>query len=652
MTPSTSVTGGIDQEGFSAQLIPFHVDVATPPNLSASGSPPFQTSRSSSTQPIRTAPGKRGPVPTSCEACRRQRAKCIRSKGGQVGAEACTRCVKKGSFATLGGGSISIVPVCFAGLTNSCPGRHLFHPHPSYVDNVLSSAGKPRAVAPRVEQSVVTTQISIARATRLFDLYFDTATAGLELSFIPLLLHDTLELRSRFDAFGGQLDMLEENEQLRCRLIWASAATRWSDPDEMEKNSASPSSYEILKTCRELADRSKIWRSPTRPNLITLLLLFFATASGDLTRNEAQYYMGAACQHFGPLFPSSSSDVLSSPLTGGPEWCAYSVALHDALTSLESRRPCFLSDRDFSVLSPDGPPTYLAPPSLLASYLAEGSSRVVEHCTYTTTYTLYTARLLAKHQARLSRNVTVQQDFDVLEAVWNRSDTLERWLEDALALVRAPGAIRSDGIDLAVLQTVLGTSWMPSLQIEFSALSYIRDRVDEFANARIRFGHSSGPHWNAAKSLHSVAIARSERALCIFLRHTRNREGIYLLAAASGYVCSVERLNDFAAALYHAEPDNFDLFPFGASDKLASLTFFLKSLQNAERIYDSTLLADSIVSLGALRVRLEYETGHSGESALTLFTSHSSVAPLTVPDTPPPILVQAAVTIHRGAVAQ
>lgn len=48
--------------------------------------------------------------------------------------------------------------------------------------------------------------------------------------------------------------------------------------------------------------------------------------------------------------------------------------------------------------------------------------------------------------------MTVQQDFDVLEAVWNRSDTLERWLEDALALVRASGAIRSDGIDLAVLQ--------------------------------------------------------------------------------------------------------------------------------------------------------------------------------------------------------
>lgn len=110
MTPSTLVTGGTDQEGFSAQLVPFHVDVATPPNLSASSSPPFQTSRPSSTQPIaRTAPGKRGPVPTSCEACRRQRAKCIRSKGGQVGAEACTRCVKKGSFATLGG-SISIVP--------------------------------------------------------------------------------------------------------------------------------------------------------------------------------------------------------------------------------------------------------------------------------------------------------------------------------------------------------------------------------------------------------------------------------------------------------------------------------------------------------------------------------------------------------------
>jgi hypothetical protein len=120
--------------------------------------------------------------------------------------------------------------------------------------------------------------------------------------------------------------------------------------------------------------------------------------------------------------------------------------------AMESILHDYRSDRDFSVLSPEAIPTYLAPRTLLASWLAEGSSKVVEHCTYTTTYTLYTARLLAKHQAKLASSVTTQQDFDVLETVWNRCDTLERWLEDALALVRTPGALKSGGNDFAVLQ--------------------------------------------------------------------------------------------------------------------------------------------------------------------------------------------------------
>ncbi|GAA5868912.1 hypothetical protein JCM16303_000305 [Sporobolomyces ruberrimus] len=478
-------------------------------------------------------------------------------------------------------------------------------------------------------------------------------------------------LRARFDAIGGQLDRLEEDEQLRCRLIWSSAAKRWSELDGTPHPS-SPSSRHLLKTCREIADSSKIWRSPTRPNLITLLLLFWATANGDLTSNEAQYYSSAACQHIRPIY--SPTDAFPSPSAPGLEWPALAAASYDALSSLESRKPCFLqvalpghpiactrrllttlsivfnnrSDRDFAILSPDGPPMYLAPPSLLASYLAEGSSKVVEHCAQTTLYWLYTARLLASHQARLSRDVTMQQDFDLLDAVWNRSDTLERWLEDAFALIRATGL---DVIDLAMLQVLLGTSWLPALHFEFAAASYLRERVDEMGRTHLGVGptgHSSGSHESAAKSLHSVAVARSERALCIFLRHTRNREGIYLLAAGTGYVCSVERLNDLAAALYHAKVDNSDLFPFGAADKLASLTFFLKSLQTVQHIYDSTLLADSILSLGALRTRLEFEIGRSAESILGLFTSHSLEGPLPVPNTPPRSFVQAAIAIHRG----
>lgn len=52
---------------------------------------------------------------------------------------------------------------------------------------------------------------------------------------------------------------------------------------------------------------------------------------------------------------------------------------------------------------------------------------------------------------------------------------------------------------------------------------------------------------------------------------------------------------------------------------------FLKSLQTVEHIYDSTLLADSILSLGALRTRLEFEIGRSAESILGLFSESLSI---------------------------
>lgn len=65
-------------------------------------------------------------------------------------------------------------------------------------------------------------------------------------------------------------------------------------------------------------------------------------------------------------------------------------------------------------------------------------------------------------------------------------------------------------------------------------------------------------------------VSSTIKANCSIL--SQNRDGIYLLAARSGYLFSVARLNDFATALSRAKADNLDLFPFGASEKLASLT--------------------------------------------------------------------------------
>lgn len=64
-----------------------------------------------------------------------------------------------------------------------------------------------------------------------------------------------------------------------------------------------------------------------------------------------------------------------------------------------------------------------------------------------TRHALCTARLLASHQAQLSKDVTVQQDFEVLNTVWNRLDTVGLAMEEAFSLLAVTGF---DGVGLAV----------------------------------------------------------------------------------------------------------------------------------------------------------------------------------------------------------
>jgi hypothetical protein len=112
----------------------------------------------------------------------------------------------------------------------------------------------------------------------------------------------------------------------------------------------------------------------------------------------------------------------------------------------------FRTARDFSLFSPQPEPTYLAPPDYLASFIPHETSKIVALCTYSMTFYVYTARLLAYHAAQVSNSVTCQQTFEVLQKVWDRSDTYNAWIGDCYALMQTPEAAHVSAADLAVLQ--------------------------------------------------------------------------------------------------------------------------------------------------------------------------------------------------------
>ena len=132
---------------------------------------------------------------------------------------------------------------------------------------------------------------------------------------------------------------------------------------------------------------------------------------------------------------------------------------------------------------------------------------------------------------------------------------------------------------------------MPFILLEFSVLSYLRDRL-VYLQQIGKDSLNRSKSVSSILSLHAIAASRSARALCIFLRYTRvssdahipnssahspgptrqNREGMYLLVGSAGHQFSVLRLQHLANTLFSADVDDWDLFPLGLADKLASVT--------------------------------------------------------------------------------
>ncbi|GAA5953259.1 hypothetical protein JCM3765_007455 [Sporobolomyces pararoseus] len=310
-----------------------------------------------------------------------------------------------------------------------------------------------------------------------------------------------------------------------------------------------------------------------------------------------------------------------------------------------------LSDRsqgDTSVLSHETVPNYLPPLDLLASFLPSQPAKIVSMCSHSVPFYVYSARLLAQRAVDSVPNDDQQRDFEILEHVWNRLDNYNSWSIGALNLISASRSAEITPTTESILKSAITLIWMPFLLLEFSVLSYLDLQIKPHQQIVTVSLNGSG-NVSSVTSLHSIAVSRSARALCLFLRYTRNCEGMYLLVASAGHQFSVSRLTQLAYALMFADVEDWDLFPLGLSDKLASVTFFIQTLESARAVYACTELSKSIELLGLLQKDLERRTGYSGESALTLLTSFSLEVLCGGPQSLPPMSTQVAVSIYRGS---
>jgi len=189
-------------------------------------------------------------------------------------------------------------------------------------------------------------------------------------------------------------------------------------------------------------------------------------------------------------------------------------------------------------------------------------------------------------------------------------DSYERWAVESLALhksqevphlVKTGAQVRTFAHSRYSLQvkaelfeetqSAITLLYIPCLMLEFSVREHLRRRVSAAENENV--GGFPSESIASLISFLDATEERCQRSLCTFLRHTRvslffqlerpftdlelkqNREGVYLLSAVTGFLCSVDRLASLATTLSRSSKDEYALFPIGAVDKLASVTLYV-----------------------------------------------------------------------------
>ncbi|GAA5844200.1 hypothetical protein JCM5353_000282 [Sporobolomyces roseus] len=476
-------------------------------------------------------------------------------------------------------------------------------------------------------------------AESLFKTHVDPTKAGFESTLFSLICHDAYALKARFDAVGKRIDELEQYEQLRCRITWATASKRWL-AGEAVTDEIRAMSNQLSQSAQEYADASSIWRIPTLANFTNLILLYFVTAYGEITRSSAHYYLLCASQHFAQLYPTTES--LTNLATKRPCWLAYQFVICELCVALERGKSPLLSAEDCNIFGIDIEPPPFPPTSLLLPYLSESPALLIDLGTNRKIMYIYLARNLANHAARPAESISVQEDLKILRSTWARLDEHDRWANEVLSLMRSPEAPQSNST--TTIRYAFTYGCLPFLLLEYSILDHVRRRLDKLTEYSIDYPADPLNFADLASisSLYTVCRERCQVALITCLRNARSRGGLNLLGGAVGSLCSISRFNSFTETLCTASLDGDDMV-----DRLASIAYFLETLYTVQRTYQADLHR-SISSISALQKELQSRTGFEAERALHLYTATPPSSNICCLPEPP--LIRGATSLYHAPI--
>ncbi|BGO94984.1 hypothetical protein NBRC10512v2_006780 [Rhodotorula toruloides] len=465
----------------------------------------------------------------------------------------------------------------------------------------------------RADNRLALEELDSAFGFELLSLY--DGADGRSSALYPLPIWDYSSLRSRFKHAGNRLCELSQEDQLLCRVVFASAMPHWHSTALATPETRAVLARQLLAAAQENADMLGIWRKPDSVSTKSLLLLQQVAGRGEITSVDSLVCLSTCISHIKMLVDAAEPFGPAGVPVEGKTALIWSAGLFDAAIAVERRKEPYFSPSDYALIF--SYPGKLAPRDLLVKALQEDAWSITVSALPGVRAYIDIARRVSMLLSRAKRMPRAEAEAAEYKSCWRDLDALYAWASMAAELAIHGG--EGDEFGRTNLELYCNFAFGPAIAAEFAMLQHLED-LDKRDAAHV-FDLSD----YLSQSLLETARQRFPIRLCRYLRAVRTTQGHNFFAVLGGTVISVSRILAITRAFLTTSAWDTTLHD-NPQDKLAALDYLATALEAISRTYpEAPDTAEVSEAVRAERLALTMLAG--GSSLPPLYKSATAVPP-------------------------
>ncbi|GAA5861578.1 hypothetical protein JCM8547_008080 [Rhodosporidiobolus lusitaniae] len=465
-----------------------------------------------------------------------------------------------------------------------------------------SSTSSSLALVPSgLETRMADNEMSETLGLELLQIYGDAGSTCSDPLYPPPVL-DYLALQGRYETAGKRLTNLSIEDQLTCRIVFATASRMWRSG----KNAATNGKLvqQLLTNAQTRADATGVWRNPTPANAISLLLLYQLANQGEIASIAAKPYLVSLAAQLKVLHKSASHAPVVTGVKGTSatalSWC---LLAFDTFASIERKEAPVVSKADHNRLL--GGLTVALPPLAAMEFALQADPwSTTNYCLLPLAFLISFGRRLACLMEVYPHGVNTVEGMAELNEIWAALNEICDWTA-AVSRLEA-----SDPFSITILQLYLNLTAGGAI---FAQLAIIEHQE------QLKISPISSP---LPPQVPSPTLAEFAMNVCSYLRSIRTDGQKSFMAVFTGTAWSVSRLAAFANVFNGTSAWDKTLHPAGPADKVVSLRFLCSTLSSVLRAYDFDPLQKALMALEAEKGALEVLLGPTNVDSVPLATAN------------------------------